>query len=176
MEVYKTTRIQNNSQLIETIKHIHFACHKLCKQSLGEYLVSSGNMGVFSQSKDEYKNFTRIREELTEPASNPDQKYYRLYEPIVISAEGNTPVSIYTHLYIRKPDSTPYGKYLGDVDFVLDEAEYLELKNSVINAKIKDAEMYDRPGWDTIQITDPAINAVAYVSTKEFAEKVRVKF
>ena len=49
-------------------------------------------------------------------------------------------------------------------------------QNSVLSELIKGAEMYDRPGWDTIQISDPNINAVAYVSTKEFAEKVRVRF
>lgn len=148
----------------------------MCKQILGEYLPNSGNMGVFCHSDEEYTSLTKLREELTEPADNPNQKYYKLSEPIVIPAEGDVPETTYTHLYIRKPDPTPYGKYKGDVDFIIAPEKYLKLKEKVENGEVKGAEIYDRPGWDNIQLSDHDIDAVAYVSTKEMTEKVRVKF
>lgn len=162
--------------LFSAIQHIHVACNQLCKQILGEYLTNSGNMGVFCQTEEEYEKFTKLREELTEPSDNPNQKYYKLSEPLVIPANGDVPETTYTHLYIRKPDPTPYGKYQGDVDFVMDQDEYKELKEKVGNGEVKSAEIYDRPGWNNIQLTDTTIGAVAYVSTMQMAEKVRIKF
>ncbi len=158
------------SQLLKTIEQIHADCHKLCMQILGKHLQVAGNIGVFCQTDNEYKNFTKLRIKLTEPSNDQNQKYYRMYNPISI---GKT---IYTHVYIRKPDSTTYGRYLGDIDFILEPNEYIKLKDLVAKGRIKGAEIYDRPGWDTIQITDPHINSVAYISTKEFAEKVRAEF
>ena len=42
--------------------------------------------------------------------------------------------------------------------------------------KIKGASIYNRPGWDNIKIKNPDIDALAYISTQEMAEKARVKF
>lgn len=167
---------ENKKRLIELIQRINSDCHKLCNYSLGRYLEVSGNIGIFCQSEEEYEIFSRLREQLTEASDNPNQKYFKLNEPIVVSTGGDIPSTSYTHLYIRKFDPTPYGKYLGDVDFILENSEYLDLKEKVLKNMIKDAQIYDRTGWDTIQITNPDINAVTYISTKDFAEKVRVKF
>ena len=168
--------METNLQLLKLIKQIHTDCHKLCKQSLGTYLPVAGNIGIFCQSESEYNIFTELREKIAELSDNQDQKYYKLCNPINIPENKEIPQATYTYLYIRKPDSTPYGKYPGDVDFVLELSDYTKLKESVSKGEIKGAEIYDRPGWDTIQITDPNFKSVAYVSTKEFAEKVRVKF
>jgi 8-oxo-dGTP diphosphatase len=162
--------------LFSTIQQIHLTCNQLCEQLLEKYLPNSGNMGVFCQSEEEYKHFTKLREELTQPSDNSNQKYYKLREPIIIPASGDIPETTYTHLYIRNLDPTPYGKYKGDVDFVIEQEEYKELKERVGKGEIKGAEIYNRPGWDNIQLTDPTINAVAYISTMEMAEKVRIKF
>lgn len=163
-------------KLLERIKEIHFGCHKLCMSALGKYLPVSGNIGVFCQSGQEYEEFTKLREQITFFSDNQNQKYFKLIKPIVIAEENGIPQTTYTHLYIRQFDPTPYGKYLGDVDFILPEDEYKTLKEEVSKNNVKNAMMYNRPGWDTVQITDPNINAAAYVSTQEFAEKVRVKF
>ncbi len=162
--------------LIERIKQAHFLCHKLCKKAMGKYLSVSGNIGIFCQSSEEYEQFTKIRQELTEASDNPNQKYFKLHRPIIIKSEKGVPKTAYTHLYIRKYDPTPYGKNLGDVDFVLEEEEYKNLKSQVEKGDVKGAEMYDRPGWNTVQIVDQNVKAVAYVSTQKFAEKVRFKF
>ena len=158
------------NELIKITNKVHSDCFELCKMATGKYLPVAGNIGIFCQSEDEFKRFLKLREQITEPSNNPNQKYFLLKEPIVVSG------TVYTYLYIRKPDPTPYGKYLGDLDFVLEPKEYAEFKSKVERGEIPGAEMYDRPGWDTIEITDPNISSVAYISTQEFAEKVRVRF
>ncbi len=159
---------------MEEINKIHFDCHELCKMALGKYLPVAGNIGIFTHTQEEYDRLSEQKDEITFASDNPAQKYFLLKKPIVIPAEGDYPQAVYTHLYIRKPDPSSYGQYLGDIDFIIDHHEYKNLKQSVTD--IKGAEIYDRPGWDTIQLTNPKINSVAYVSTIEFAEKVRVKF
>jgi len=163
-------------EFIERIKNIHTDCHMLINQSVGRFLPVAGNLGVFCQSEEEYDHFLVLSEEITFPSSNPNQKYFELKEPIGIQAKDDIPGAAYTHLYIRKPDPSPYGRYFGDIDFVMVSDEYKGFKELVNKDEIIGTEMYDRPGWDTIQITNPDINSVAYVSTKDFAEKVRVKF
>lgn len=111
MKLYRFSPIENKDQLLEAIKYIHLACHQLCKQSFGNYLPNAGNMGVFTHYNDEYDRLTKLREELTLPSDNPNQKYYQLHNPIVISAEGDIPETTYTYLYIRKPD--PYRYQVG---------------------------------------------------------------
>jgi len=39
-----------------------------------------------------------------------------------------------------------------------------------------DGENFDYPVWDMIEISMAGINALAYMSTKEMTEKVRVRF
>ena len=166
--------MQAKAQLLEAIKHIHFSCYKLCKQSFGKYLPNAGNMGVFCHYDDEHKLLIKIREELTEPSDNLNQKYYRLYEPIVIPAEGDVPKTTYTYPYIRKPD--PYRYHVGDVDFFLEPEKYAELKQSLLDGKvIKGARIFKRPDLDMIELYDPNIDALGYVSTNKMAEAVRVK-
>lgn len=168
--------IKNREDLFEVIKLIHTECNKLCKLVLGKYLPAAGNIGVFCHDDAEYRNLVKIRKEITKASDNIDQKYFTLNIPITFEKENGIPKTSYTHLYIRKSDKAPYGKYLGDVDFVLKKIDYHRLKSLVGMGKIKGAKIYDRPGWDTIEITDLNINAVSYVSTQEFAEKVRIRF
>jgi len=174
VRLYRFSPIQTKAQLREAIKHIHFSCYKLCKQSFGKYLPNAGNLGVFCHYDDEYKLLIKTREELTEPADNLNQKYYRLYKPIVIPAEGDVPETTYTYLYIRKPD--PYRSHVGDVDFFLEPEKYAELKQSLLDGKvIKGARIFERPDPDMIELYDPNIDALGYVSTNQMTEAVRVK-
>lgn len=168
--------MKKDNKLLKIVEQIHIGCHEICRNILGTYLPVSGNLGVFCQSDEEHTEFSIAAKELTHASNNPNQKYFELVEPIVFESKGSIPAATYTHLYIRKFDPTPYGKYLGDVDFVLTENAYQTLKKKVLSGEIIGAKMYDRAGWDTIVLTDPAINAVSYVSTQEFAEKVRIEF
>jgi hypothetical protein len=145
--------------------------------ALGKCDPVAGNIGIFCQTEEEYIKFLALKDPLTKPSTNPNQKYFELLKPIKIDAKDILPEAIYTHLYIRKPDYTPYGKYLGDVDFVMDEESYKQFKLDVLAGKYAEGiEIYNRPNWDTVQITYSGVSSVAYISTKEFSEKVRIKF
>jgi len=159
---------------LEAVRYIHSVCYELCKNSFGRYFPNAGNMGVFCHYDDEYAFLTDMRRELTEASDSVDQKYYRLREPIVIPAEGDVSETTYTHLYIRKPD--PYRHHVGDVDFFLEPQEYAKLKTSLLGgATIKGARLFKRPDLDMIELYDPDIDALAYVSAKMMTEKVRVR-
>lgn len=100
MKLYRFSPIENKEQLFEAIEHIHFACYELCHQSFCKSLPNDGNIGVFCHYGDEYKNFVEIRRQLTEPSDNLNQKYFKLREPVTISARGDVPETTYTHVYI----------------------------------------------------------------------------
>ena len=170
-------QITSKSELFAAIEQIHIDCFKLCKQAIGRYLPVAGNVGVFCHYSQEYDLLTKIREELTEPSTNPNQKYYLLCEPITIRARGDMPKTAYTHLYIRKPDPSPAGRCAGDIDFVLSDEAYASLKASIVKGTIiKGAQIYDRPGWDMIELADPSIGSVAYIGTDLMTKRLRVRF
>ena|SRR3989344_2264468 len=174
MKLYRFSPIRNKKQLLEAIKHTHFACYALCKKAFGMYLPNVGNIGIFCHYDDEYASLTALREELTEPSDAFNQKYFRLHDPIVISAKGDVPETTYTHLYIRKPD--PYRHHVGDVDFYLEPEKYAELKNALQNGTIiKGARLYYRAELDMVELYDPDVDALGYVSTHTMTEKVRTK-
>ena len=173
MKLYRFSPIKNKSQLQKAIAHTHFACYELCKQAFGKYLPNAGNIGVFCHYDDEYEFLTKLRKELTVSSDNINQKYFRLHNPIIIKAKGDVPRTTYTHLYIRKPD--PYRSQTGDLDFFLEPKKYAELKKSLLDgAKIRGARVFDRPDLDMIELLDPDIDALAYVSTEMMTKKVRV--
>ncbi|RJR28122.1 hypothetical protein C4564_06185 [Candidatus Microgenomates bacterium] len=174
MKLYRFSPIKSEEELLEAIKHIHFECYKLCKQSFGEYLPSAGNVGVFCHYDDEYEFLIGVRKELTEASDNLNQKYFRLHEPIVIPAKDDVPETTYTYLYIRKPD--PYRFQVGDVDFCLEPGKYKKLEEEMLAGKeVKGARVFDRPDLDMIELYDPDSDALGYVSTGTMSEAVRVK-
>ncbi len=174
MKLYRFSPIKSERKLLKAIKHIHFSSHKLCKQSFGFYLPNSGNMGVFCHYEDEHKLLVDIRKKLTEPSNNPDQKYFRLIEPIVIKAHAGVPETTYTYLYVRRPD--PYRFHVGDVDFYLEPEKYNQLKQSLLAGEnMKGARVFGRTDLDMIELYDPDIDTLAYVSTNQMTQKVRIK-
>ena len=173
-KLYTFSPIKSEQELLEAIKFIHFACFELCKKAIGKYLPVASNIGIFCQYEDEYEYLTKIREKITEPTDNINQKYFRLHESIIIPAKDDVPETTYHYLYIRKPD--PYRHQVGDLDFYLEPKKYLELKNSLVNGvKIKGARVFDRSDLDMIELHNPDIDALGYISTHNEAERVRVK-
>ena len=171
---YRFSPIKNKEELLAAIEHIHFSSYKLCKQSFGYYLPNSGNLGVFCHYDDEFELLKKIRNEITEKSDNPKLKYFTLIDPIVIPAKEDIPKTAYTHLYIRKPDIYRY--QVGDLDFYLDDGEYKELKKEMLNGKqVKGARVFDRQDLDMIELFDPDIDVLAYVSVLTMTEKVRIK-
>ena len=174
MKLYRFSPIKSENELLEAIKHIHLSCFELCKQSLGKYLSVAGNMGVFCHYDDEYEFLIELRKKLTEGSDNTNQKYFRLHNSIVIPAHGDIPKTTYTFLYIRKPD--PYRFHVGDVDFVLEEDRYEELKKLLRGGTvIKGARIFERPDLDMIELYDPDTDALGYVGPRAMTERVRVK-
>ncbi len=175
VKLYRFSPIKNEVELMEAIKFIHFACYNLCKESFGKYLPNSGNMGVFCHYDEEFAQLKKIREELTELSDNPNQKYFKLHKPIVIEAKDDVPETTYTHLYIRKPD--PYRHHVGDLDFYLEPEKYSALKNDMLSGKVKlkGARVFDRPDLDMIELYNPDVDALGYVSTEMMTQTVRTK-
>lgn len=171
---YTFSPIQDKNQLEAAIRFVHFECHRLCQQSLGVTLPIAGNVGIFCHYNDEYRIMTELREELTEPSEDTDQKYFKLHNPITIPATSTIPETTYTHLYIRKPD--PYRHHIGDIDFCMPEQDYAELKSSLMNGTdIEGVRVFPRNDLDMIELFKPDIDALAYISTNRMTEKVRKK-
>lgn len=165
MKLYRYSPIKNNVQLAKAIKHTHFWCHKLCKQSLGKYLPVSGNIGIFCHYDNEYKYLLKVRKELTDLSDNFNKKYFRLFKPIIIPAKDGVPKTTYTYLYIRQPD--PYRYQVGDVDFYLGPEEYKKLKQRVKIGKVKGARIFPRPDLDMIELLDPDVDCLGFIATWE---------
>lgn len=159
---------------MRAIEHVHIECYKLCKQSFGDYLPNAGNIGIFCHYDKEYEYLTEVRKELTQESDNFNQKYFKLHEPIVIEETGGIPRTSYTYLYIRRPD--PYRFHVGDVDFYLPQQEYAELKKEMLEGKeVLGARVFDRSDLDMIELYDPDVDALGYVSTETMTETVRIK-
>ena len=174
MKLYRFSPIKDKQQLLEAITYTHLACYQLCKQALGEYLLNAGNIGIFCHYDEEYECLITIRKGLTEPSDHPKTKYFQLYKPIIIDAQGDVPQATYTHLYIRQPD--PYRSQVGDVDFYLDPDKYAELKRPLLSGEeVKGARIFPRNDLDMIELYDPDIDALGYISTHKMATKVRIK-
>lgn len=171
---YRFSPIKNIEELLEAIEHIHFSSYKLSKQSFGHYLPNAGNLGLFCHYDEEFEILKKIRDKISEKSDNAELKYFTLLEPIIIPAKDDVPETNYTHLYIRKPDIYRY--QVGDIDFYIENGEYQELKQTMLNGKkVYGARVFDRPDLDMIELYDPDIDVLAYVSTSTMTEKVRIK-
>ncbi len=154
--------------MLRAIKYTHINCFELCKKVFGRYLPVAGNLGIFCHYEDEYKFLTELRKKLTTESDNWNHKYYRLLEPIMFPAQGNVPETVYTYLYVRKPDQH---EEVGDVDFVLGAQEYDELKGNLLKgAEIEGMEILDRPDLDLIKLFDPGIDVSSFVGKKYMNE------
>ena len=174
MKLYRFSPIKSEEELIEAIRHTHLACFELCKKAFGHYLPAAGNIGIFCHYDEEYKFLTELRKQLTQESDNINQKYFRLHENIVIPSQGDVPETTYTHLYIRQPD--PYRAQVGDVDFVIEESNFKEVKTSLQEGKVMEgARIFPRADLDMIELLDPDVDALVYVGPWEVTEKVRVR-
>lgn len=134
----------------------------------------TGNIGIFCHHDDEYKELKRVQSEICEQPNDPDVKYFMLKKPITIDKHGDTPGATYTHLYIRQPD--PYRFHVGDIDFYLSPAEYQDFKKSLLGGALAgNARVFPRNDLDMIELYDPSVDALAYVSPSTIAEVGKIK-
>jgi hypothetical protein len=164
----------------------HFYLRQFCDHDFGTYIAKriankvdirqKSSKKFAGKKKKEIKSYTKNSKLDIESgeSDNLNQKYFRLHSPIVIPARGDVPETTYTYLYIRRPDQ--YRAQVGDVDFVIDDEKYIELKKSLQSgSQINGATIFDRPDLDMVELSDPDIDALAYVSTRAMTEKVRIK-
>lgn len=174
MKLYRFSPIHSKGQLLEAIQYTHFACYELCQQSFGRILPNAGNIGIFCHYEDEYNKLIEIRNGIVEPSHDPNQKYFKLLEPIIIPDQDGIPGTTYTHLYIRKPDI--YRAQVGDVDFYLEQAEYDTLKQSLIDGvQVPGVRVFRRNDLDMIELYNPDVDTLGYVSTSIMSQKVHIK-
>ena len=104
MKLYRFSPIKSEKVFFQALTYIHVQAYKLCKQNFGKYLDNAGNISIFCHYTSEYEQLIKVRNKLTFPSDNPNQKYFLLRKPIIMPARGDIPKTVYTHLYIRKPD------------------------------------------------------------------------
>lgn len=162
--------------LYEICQQLHVESYALSKTILGKYFQNAGNIGIFCQNELEFEEFNLVKGQLTYATTNENLKYFELIKPIVIDPIMDIPTTTYTHLYIRKPDTTPYGKFRGDIDFYTSQDELEEIVMKVTSGKLEGAEIYHQKGvGDLVQIHKEGISTVAYLSTKRMTIDIRVK-
>lgn len=167
MTPYRFSPIQNESQLLHAIEHIHVACHALCQKLLGTYLPVAGNIGIFCHFENEYTKLTEIQREITDPSKSVYGKYFQLYQPFIVAAKDDIPQAVYTHLYIRKPD--PQKPQVGDLDFFLEPEKYAGLKQSLLRSgPQKGMRMLNRSDLDLVELYDADIDTLGYIGDKHW--------
>ncbi len=168
--------IDSQEKLMRVIQQLHEASNRLVDSSLGFLPNNAGNLGIFCHFESEYNYLMSLQNQLVHPSTNPATKYFKLIDPIVISKTSQYPMATYTHIYIRKPDPTPYGQNLGDIDYYVESEKFYDLIELVKAGTIPTAELYDQVGvGPMIQLTTPASRVLTYISTKEITEKVRFR-
>lgn len=133
---------------------------------MGRYLPVAGNLGVFCHFDDEYEFLKKLQSELADLSQNVYGKYFQLHDPFIIPAKDDVPETMYSYLYIRKPD--PSKDQVGDVDFYLEPKKHAALKQSLLVGKlIKGARILpNRPELDFIELYDPEVDAWGYIGKK----------
>ena len=57
----------------------------------------------------------------------------------------------------------------------MSDADYTEFKKSAESGVVEGANIYERPGWDMVELKTLDSDVLPYICTKEMAEKVRVR-
>lgn len=167
MDQFRFSPIKDKTTLFSAIEYLHFAAHKLCKLKLGYYLPVCGNVGIFSHFEDEFERLIELRKELTDINVSWNQKYFKLYKPIIFPAKDGLPETTYTLLYIRKPMVTH--PQVGDIDFYVDPKKYQKMKQEVKKVYFpKGVRLLERPDLDLIELLDPSFDVAVYIGCYDF--------
>lgn len=158
---------------MQAIQHLHVASNKLCFSVMGEYFPNAGNLGVFCHYMHEYNFLKSLQQDLVEPSNNPDQKYFKLKQPVQFDSSNGIPETTYTHLYIRKPD--PYRHHVGDVDFEMPSDMYHKLKERLLGGDVLEGvRIFPRVDLDMIELYHPDVDVLVYISCAEESKKAHI--
>jgi len=163
--------------LLDRISTLHISAYKITTALLHTELANAGNIGIFCQDDEEYEYFLGLQKEIALVNQNPLQKYFPLKKSIVLPSPITRRSIYYTHLYIRKPDPSIYGRNLGDIDFYVSQKDYDEIKSRVELGLLRNTDMYLQTGvGELIQIQDIENRVLAYISTRDITEKIRFRY
>jgi hypothetical protein len=163
------------NDLFKRIEIIHKGTYKVCYEIFGEVFENSGNICIFCQTENEYETFKLSATSLTKKSADINQKYFEFIEPIKLDFI-NTIVT-YTHLYIRKPDNSDYGKNLGDIDFRLDTSKFESAYQKVLDKNLDPrVTIYNYRSLTMLEVKDLSTPALAYLAIPGTAEKMRFRF
>jgi hypothetical protein len=152
-------------ELLNRIQLLHSAAYNLCHTLFQTEFKNSGNLGIFCQNEQEYNYFLKLQQDIAKISSNSLQKYFPLKKDIQIQHPNGKEIICYTHLYIRKPDSTAYGKYLGDIDFYVKAEEYQIFKTFALSKGLESIHMYNQNGvGELVEIQDNLQKVLVYIS------------
>lgn len=172
MGLYRFSPIASEAELYKVIEYLHKTCHELCFDVFGKYLPVAGNVGIFSHYDNEFADLSKLRSALTAGVPNYNNKYFKLLEPITISAQGDIPEATYEFLYIRNPD--PYRSQVGDVDFMLNPSEHEVFKRGLTTNEFHNkARIFSRPEENMIELFDTDKDVLSYVVTSPMSEKAK---
>lgn len=164
MKLYRFSPIQNKEELMRAIEHVHFSAHSLCKKTFGTYLPNTGNLAIFCHYPEEYEYLTEVRKEITDKSDAFNGKYFKLNTPITFPEKEGVPETTYTNLYIRQPD--PYRHHVGDIDFYLNEKDYIILKGTLPSG----ARVFTTNALDMIELYNPDNDVLAYIGSYKITD------
>ena len=85
MKLYRFSPIRSQVELLQALEYVHETCNRLCFETVGTYLPVRGNIGIFCHDYAEFTYLTGLREKLTNPSPNYNEKYFPLKQPITFA-------------------------------------------------------------------------------------------
>ncbi|MDQ6985080.1 MAG: hypothetical protein Q9M91_03130 [Candidatus Dojkabacteria bacterium] len=166
-----TLRINTLSELLGIIQRIHIESYELAFETYDRIFDNSGNIGVFTHFDDEYKYLKNAERMVSKVSDDPSIKYFELIDPINMPSIKNFPEVSYTHLYLRKPDSSEYGNHYGHIDFNVNVTELKEMLKGI--KKNTNQSIYKYGELEMIELRNEKYNSLAYINTPEIAKSIR---
>lgn len=165
MRLYRFSPILSYKGLTETVSYLDSAAQELSKKVYAEQLPIAGNIGIFTHYQEEYDYLINLSRDLTYQDIHFNNKYFKLRESICVDNR------VYDFLYIRKPD--PYRAQVGDVDFVLREPEFSDLKLNLEQANnFTYIRTLKRTDVDMLEMYHPDSDVLAYIVPNTMAEEL----
>jgi hypothetical protein len=143
--------IQNQKELIETVRYIVSETIKMAQKIVGKSFPIN-SLTVFAHSQPEFEILCEILAKIGKPYNYNNGPRVELYEPIEVG------VNRITHLRIRKPDSER--PQVGCNDF---ETNYETFKNEYLSQHSENLILVKRQGYEMIEFRDKKFNVLAYV-------------
>lgn len=145
------TSIQNQKELIETIKYVASETTRMAQRIVGKAFPIK-SLTVFAHSQLEFELMCEMLTKVGKPYNYNNGPRVELYEPIEI---GENRI---THIRIRKPDLER--PQVGCSDF---ETTYETFKSEYLSKYPDSLSLIKRPEYEMIELHDKNFDVLAYV-------------